>query len=187
MSDADDTVLLQRAMQHDRGAFAALVLRHQGRVRGFLRRLCRDHALADDLAQECFLLAWRKLPELRTHSSLGAWLCSIAYRCFLQALRTREREAALNALYTQPCQNEAETAEAGTELQARDLEQAMALLNPQEVAAITLHFSLGHSHSEIAEILDLPLGTVKSLLARALPKLRVHLTTDSGVRHHDER
>ena len=131
MCDAEEAALLQRALQHDRAAYAALVRQHQGRVRGFLRRLCRDHAQADDLAQECFLLAWRKLPELRTHSSLGAWLCSIAYRCFLQARRTGEREAALNAQYAQHCQDEADLAQQAPELQQRELARAMAQLNSQ--------------------------------------------------------
>ncbi len=183
MTDAEEAALLQRAMHHDHAAYAALVLHHQGRVRGFLRRLCRDHAQADDLAQECFLLAWRKLPDLREHSRLGAWLFSIAYRCFLQALRNHERQEAVTGEYAllSACE---ESAEAQVDsLQQRELERAMLQLHPQEAAAISLHFTLGHSHSEIADILRLPLGTVKSLIARGLPKLRELLGSHTGTRH----
>ncbi len=183
MTDAEEAALLQRAMQHDRAAYAALVQHHQGRVRGFLRRLCRDHAQADDLAQECFLLAWRRLPDLREHASLGAWLCRIAYRCFLQARRTRERQEALSVEYAQqsPCEGSAEPQV--DSVQQRELERALLQLSPQEAAAISLHFTLGHSHSEIADILSLPLGTVKSLIARGLPKLRALLSSHTGTRH----
>ena len=189
MSDLDEHLLLQRAGLGDLDAFGALVGLHQGRVRGFLRRLCRDHALADDLAQDCFLQAWRKLGDYREQGSFNAWLCSIAYRCFLQSLRKRRREDTAAVQYEHECTDE--EAEGGTAHRSarehRALERAMQALKPDEAAAITLHITLGYSHGDVASILSLPLGTVKSLIARGLPRLRAALMAPAnGVNHEPQ-
>ena len=86
-----DAALVLRAQQPDgAGAFEQLVRRHQGLVRAQLRRLLGDDpALADDLAQEVFVLAWRKLDQFRGESRFGTWLYRIAYSCFLQHVRGR--------------------------------------------------------------------------------------------------
>lgn len=174
VTEDDESHLLKAAMQHDIDAFGALVTLHQGRVRGFLRRLCRDHSNADDLAQESFLLAWRKLKDYRAQGSFSAWLCSIAYRCFLQSRRSHKREVEMTMLYG--LHHDADATEESQPLLQRTLERAMATLSEQEAAAITLNVTLGYSHSEVATILELPLGTVKSLIARGLPKLRMVLS-----------
>jgi RNA polymerase sigma factor (sigma-70 family) len=183
VTEDDESQLLKAAMQHDIDAFGALVSLHQARVRGFLRRLCRDHASADDLAQESFLLAWRKLKDYRAQGSFNAWLCSIAYRCFLQSRRSHKREVEMTQLYgLQHCADETDEAQP---LLQRTLERAMATLSGQEAAAITLNITLGYSHSEVATILELPLGTVKSLIARGLPKLRAVLTHPATGENHE--
>lgn len=93
-SDADariDRALVARALLgHDPRAFEQLVRRHQGLVRAQLRRLLHgDAAAADDLAQETFVLAWRKLDQFRGEARFSTWLYRIAYACFLQARRKR--------------------------------------------------------------------------------------------------
>ena len=88
-----DTPLVQRARAGDAAAFGTLVRQHQSKVRGFLRRLTRgDAALADDLAQETFLEAHRKLDQFRGEGSFGAWLCGIAWSRFLMERRKRREE-----------------------------------------------------------------------------------------------
>ncbi len=84
-----DLALVRRVLLgEDRQAFNQLVLRHQGTVRALLRRLCRGNAAqADDLAQETFLLAWRKLAQFRAEARFSTWLFRIAHNCFLQAYR----------------------------------------------------------------------------------------------------
>jgi len=73
--------------------FGVLVRTHQSKVRGFLRRLTRgDAALADDLAQETFLEAHRKLAQYRGEGSFGSWLCGIAWSRFLMERRKRKEE-----------------------------------------------------------------------------------------------
>ena len=187
-TDLDEQCLLQQARQGSVDAFGALVRLHQGRVRGFLRRLCRDHALADDLAQDCFVLAWRKLADYRERGAFSAWLCGIAYRCFLQALRSRRREDTAVLLYEHELatQEITGTPPPHSTREQHTLERAMLELRSDEAAAITLHITLGYSHGEVASILNLPLGTVKSLISRGLPKLRAALTAPACGAHHED-
>jgi RNA polymerase sigma factor (sigma-70 family) len=169
----DDT-LAQLAAAGDTAAFGALVRMHQSKVRGFLRRLTRgDAALADDLAQETFLEAHRKVAQYRGEGSFGSWLCGIAWSRFLMERRKRKEEP----LDTVP---EAGSMDAGPSIIARlDLERAMARLSAEERAALTLCYALGHSHGEAAEILSLPLGTVKSHVLRGREKLKTMLEAGS--------
>ena len=156
------------------GDFAALVRAHQSKVRGFLRRLTRgDTALADDLAQETFLEAHRKLAQYRGEGSFGSWLCGIAWSRFLMERRKRKEE---------PLDELPETASAdpaAASVAKLDLERAMARLSAEERAALTLCYALGHSHGEAAEILHLPLGTVKSHVLRGREKLKAMLEAGS--------
>jgi RNA polymerase sigma-70 factor (ECF subfamily) len=165
-----DTSLAQRARSGDASAFGALVREHQSKVRGFLRRLTRgDTALADDLAQETFLEAHRKIAQFRGEGSFGAWLCGIAWSRFLMERRKRREE---------PLEAPDDTASVDTtsaSLARLDLEKAMARLAPMETAALTLCYALGHSHGEAAEILQLPLGTIKSHVLRGREKLKALL------------
>ena len=167
-----DTILVQRARTGDAAAFGTLVRQHQSKLRGFLRRLTRgDAALADDLAQETFLEAHRKLDQFRGEGSFGSWLCGIAWSRFLMERRKRREE---------PLEAPDETASVdmnAASLARLDLEKAMAQLAPPERAALTLCYAFGHSHGEAAEILNLPLGTVKSHVLRGREKLKALLET----------
>jgi RNA polymerase sigma-70 factor (ECF subfamily) len=169
----DDT-LAQLAAAGDTAAFGSLVRLHQSKVRGFLRRLTRgDAALADDLAQETFLEAHRKVAQYRGEGSFGSWLCGIAWSRFLMERRKRKEEP----LETLP-ETAGEDSHAAT-LARLDLERAMARLSAEERAALTLCYALGHSHGEAAEILRLPLGTVKSHVLRGREKLKAMLEAGS--------
>jgi RNA polymerase sigma-70 factor (ECF subfamily) len=165
-----DTPLVHRARTGDTAAFGALVREHQSKVRGFLRRLTRgDAALADDLAQETFLEAHRKIAQYRGDGTFSAWLCGIAWSRFLMERRKRKEEPVETLDLLEP----AEFASASA---ARlDLEKAMAQLAPAERAALTLCYAFGHSHGEAAEILNLPLGTIKSHVLRGREKLKALL------------
>jgi RNA polymerase sigma-70 factor (ECF subfamily) len=165
-----DELLIRRAAAGDGAAFNLLVRQHQSKTRGFLRRLTRgDSALADDLAQETFFEAWRKIGQFRAEGSFAGWLCGIAWSRFLMNRRKRREE---------PLEDADETAsfDPGPASQTRlDLERAMARLAAPERAALTLCYALGHSHSEAAEILGMPLGTVKSHVLRGREKLQTML------------
>src|SRR5215469_10163968 len=89
-----ESALLSRAVhERDVAAFAALVRMHQDKVRGFLRRMTKgDTAMADDLAQETFLLAWKRIDQFRFDGSFTGWLFGIAYNRALMELRKRRLE-----------------------------------------------------------------------------------------------
>lgn len=165
---------LALAASGDSAAFGALVRQHQSRLRGFLRRLARgDHALADDLAQETFLEAWRKIDQFRAEGAFAGWLSRIAYRRYLMWARQRKLE---------PLDDEAESVETQQILapeQRLDLEKAMTRLSLPERAALTLCYALDYTNNEAARILEIPLGTLKSHVTRGREKLRTLLECES--------
>jgi RNA polymerase sigma factor (sigma-70 family) len=163
--------LEHEAAAGDAAAFGVLVRRHQSRLRGFLLRMTRgDRALADDLAQETFLEAWRKLAQWRGGAFFG-WLSAIAYSRYLMAARKRKLER-LGETDDQADEiaDDAPNAEVASAVRL-DLERAMARLRPEERAALTLCFALGLSHEEAAVALAMPLGTLKSHVNRGREKL----------------
>ena len=163
----DESKLIARAAAGDTAAFDALVREHQSRLRGFLRRLTRgDVALADDLAQDAFLEAWRKIAHFRGTGSFAGWLSRIGWSRFLMEARKRNPELL------------EDIPEHGVETvpdMKLDLESTMRRISVAERAALTLCCALGHSNEEAAEILDMPLGTVKSHILRGREKLRALL------------
>ena len=166
----NDEGLAGRAAHGDRTAFAVLVRQHQSRLRGFLRRLTKgDGALADDLAQETFLEAWRKLAQFRGEGSFAGWLLRIAWTRYLMEARRRKLESLGET-------DEASDEPGFVDIDARlDLENAMRQLSVGERAALTLCCALGYSNEEAASILDLPPGTLKSHIARGRAKLKALL------------
>jgi RNA polymerase sigma-70 factor (ECF subfamily) len=163
----DDKDLVERAMARDVAAFGALARLHQSNVRGLLLRLARgNHALADDLAQETFLEAWRGIGNFRGDSAFATWLYRIAYSRFLMHARKRKPDDPLD-----DWQGESPSGESAT-LARVDLERAFAKLSPAESAALTLCFAFGLSNTEAAETLDMPLGTLKSHVLRGREKLK---------------
>jgi RNA polymerase sigma-70 factor (ECF subfamily) len=159
--------------------FAVLVARHQSAVRGFLRRVTDDDALADDLAQETFLKARRALSSYRGEGSVASWLLRIAYREFLSSRRgQRQRTEQLGAgddaatfdvLDVDAARRTERAVERGVE---RDVRRALRVLSDDERTAIAACFYDGLTHEEAAAALDMPLGTLKSHVARAREKLR---------------
>jgi len=161
---------LARARTGDRHAFARLVRSHQSRVRLQLRRLTRgDAALADDLAQETFVQAWLHLNEFRGDARLATWLHRIALTRFLQHVRRPQ-------LPQEWCEPE-DGDEPGHDPRAaeglsRDVERALQALSEIQRLAVVHCFHLDLSHAEAAQVLGLPLGTLKSHLDRAKTRLR---------------
>lgn len=164
----DATGLVQRAAAGDAAAFDLLVRQHQSALRGFLRRLTRgDYALADDLAQDTFLEAHRKLGQFEGRGTFSGWLYAIAWSRFLMETRRRR----LEPLDEDFAEHQAHTPEAAN-MARLDLEAAFAKLRPQERAALTLCFALGMPHEQAAAALKMPLGTLKSHVARGREKLK---------------
>lgn len=164
MSD-EDAVLARKAAGGDSAAFTALVRRHERKVRAFLSRLTGGQG-ADDLAQEVFVKAWRQSTDWRGDGSYGGWLMRIAWTSFLSARRTDARRQGRD-------QRDYEARiDASSCPDARiDAQRALAGLDERERAAALLCFGDGYSHGEAAKIMGLPLGTLKSIAARARAKL----------------
>ncbi len=169
MTDADEADLVRRAARHDLAAFAALVRRHEPPLRRYTRRLAGDEG--DDIAQESMLAAWRALGQWRGDGSFAGWLRTIATRRFLD----RQRRAG-PAMFA-PLDSDI-AAPVGGEDRRIAIDRALASLPPRERAAALLVFGEGHSHGEAAVMLGLPLGTLKSIIARAraalIPLLEGH-------------
>lgn len=176
LADCSDEDLVARA-SHSEGerAFAELLRRHQGKVRGLLLRLASDRTLADDLAQEVFLRAYRGLAGFEGRARFSTWLYRIAYNVYLNH-RTRVRElAALPEGFESGAMAPETALSASRSDLRRDLDVAIAALPDRYRAVVMLYYLEDVSYPEIAEILDLPLGTVKTHLHRAKRLLREHL------------
>jgi RNA polymerase sigma-70 factor (ECF subfamily) len=161
--DEPSVVALARAGEEP--AFAELMRRRHSATRNMLARLCRDLALADDLAQEAFLQAWRQLPNLESYAAFGGWLRQIAVNAWLQHRRKRG-ELALEDVQVDEPSAEASVGE------RMDLLAALQLLAPAVRLCLVLAHSEGMSHGEIAQTTGFPLGTVKTHVNRGSAKLR---------------
>src|SRR6185437_12486681 len=144
----DQALVTRVLLGEDRRAFEQLVRRHQGMVRAQLCRLLHgDAATADDLAQETFLLAWRKLDQFRGDARFSTWLHRIAYSCFLQACRKQPR-------LVEGADGEAERLPApphAMDLQM-DIDRAMRRLSPAERRVLLHCVQMRLSHEEAAYV-----------------------------------
>jgi RNA polymerase sigma-70 factor (ECF subfamily) len=176
LADCSDEDLVARSGQSEgERAFAELLRRHQGKVRGLLLRLASDRTLADDLAQEVFLRAYRGLAGFEGRARFSTWLYRIAYNVYLNH-RTRVRElAALPEGFESGAMAPETALSASRSDLRRDLDVAIAALPERYRAVVMLYYLEDVSYPEIAEILDLPLGTVKTHLHRAKRLLRENL------------
>jgi RNA polymerase sigma factor (sigma-70 family) len=179
-SPVSDAALIARAVvKDDRHAFGELVKRHQSAVRATLRKLtCGNLALADDLAQETFLLAYRNLKSFRQEARFSTWLYRIAYNAFLADMRrTKELPMPedLDADALAPAGVHASSGGEQGSAMAIDLERAMNVLSEAERAAIVQCYHNDLTHEEAAEVLGCPVGTVKTHILRAKEKLRARL------------
>ncbi|PHS23464.1 MAG: RNA polymerase subunit sigma-70 [Robiginitomaculum sp.] len=165
----------------DQHAFGQLVERYQTLVRAMLTRMTGNHALADDLAQDAFIKAYRKIGTFSGKGSFKSWLCRIAYTEFLQAIRKRKAASAAMERFKvhQEIEERSDNWEQGD---AMDLDRALGHLSEVERTAIVLCFSSGMSHSEVSDVMDLPLGTVKSHINRGKAKMRTLLEEKEAVK-----
>jgi RNA polymerase sigma-70 factor (ECF subfamily) len=172
----DDAALLLAVIERDdRDAFAELVRRHQSQVRSVLRRLTKgDAALADDLAQETFLLAWRNLGRFRFEARFSTWLYRIAFNAWQTEAR-RKRELVLDLDDEMPLPGGEGFDELPDVASRVDLERAMATLGDGERAAIAACYYADLSHEEAAQALGIPLGTVKTHVLRGKARLKAYL------------
>jgi RNA polymerase sigma factor (sigma-70 family) len=157
-NNEEDLALSRRAAGGDGAAFAMLVDKYERPLRSFLvRSVGADHA--DDIAQDAFLKAWRAAGQYDGRSRYSTWLTSIAWRCRLDRLRQEPKAEAAGPAH-------------GDCADLAEIEDMLGRLSESERAALILCDGHGWTHGEAAELLGLPLGTLKSTVARAKAKCR---------------
>lgn len=167
LSDAD--LVARVLVDDDHHAFAELVRNHQSPVRGLLRQLTRnDLALADDLAQETFLRAYKHLRSFRGEAKFSTWLYRIAYNCFREEARRKKELVGIDETHLE-AEQDPRTVDPALK---HDLMNALQLLPLHERSAIVLCCQNGLSHEEAARVLEIPLGTVKTNVLRGREKLK---------------
>jgi RNA polymerase sigma-70 factor (ECF subfamily) len=172
--------LVARARDGDRTAFEALYRQHVGRVYALCLRLAADPVRAEELVQDVFVHAWRKLGAFRGESAFSSWLHRIAVNAALQAQRSeRRRRARVLGRADLPGAAGRDRGDAPEPPSrepppglAIDLERAIGRLPPGARAVFVLHDIEGYRHDEIARVTGLAVGTLKAQLHRARRLLR---------------
>lgn len=177
-----DQQLIAAAQQGDQRAFGELVCRYRDEVVGVVYRMCGDWHLAEEAAQEAFLRAWQHLPgyrlekERKEKSGFRPWIFRIAINAALDALR-REKPADNIEDTDPPVRSTVDDPEGALEEKQRAsrVRQAVLALTPAYRAVLVLREYSGLSYAEIAQALNIPLGTVMSRLNSARDQLRQSL------------
>lgn len=189
---AEDGILIERARKGDRSAFDDLVYKYETRAYQYAFRLTNNAEEAGDIVADAFIRVYGALGNFKQQSSFSTWLYRIITNCFLD-LRKRERNrptASLEATLStddgeMERQIEDPNASSDEQLERNErerlMQEAVASLPEYQRAMITMYHAEGLSYEEIAEALDLPIGTVKSRLNRARLSLREHLVKNEEL------
>ena len=171
-STASDARLLERASAGDRGAFDDLVRRHFAEVYGLIHRLVGNHEDAEDLAQDCFVKAYRSLDYYRGEGTFAAWLGRIAVHLARDHHRRRGRQ--LRTLALELTESEPAARRSG-ELTRKELVQkvgeAVAALPPNLRAALVLRVLEGRDYADVARATGMKPGTVRTQVVKARKQL----------------
>jgi RNA polymerase sigma factor (sigma-70 family) len=176
VTDDEEAQLIAQARSGDMRAFARLVDAHQNAVRGFLRRLMRSRGDAEDIAQDAFVRAFEAIARFDGRSRFRTFVCGIAYRVWRDQNRAWFRARSRDTAYVDAMET-SETVDQDLKIALR---QAMETLPEAQRAAVALCLGAEFSHEEAAAALGLPLGTVKSHVARGRTRLREVLGNNEG-------
>ncbi len=182
-----DTMLVQRAVAGDQGAFELLVIKYQRRIQRLVARMVRDVDLVEDIAQETFIRAYRALHQFRGDAQFYTWLYRIAVNTAKKALLEMKRDPTVSESSLRAGPDDDETSQPGLELisaetpetvlAAKDIGRAVnAALDalPEDLRqALTLRELDGLTYEEIAEVMSCPIGTVRSRIFRAREAISV--------------
>jgi RNA polymerase sigma-70 factor (ECF subfamily) len=172
-----DTELVRLAAAGDEQAFAHLVRRHERRVYNIAYRLLGREEDARDAAQDAFISCYRKLSTFRGEALFTTWLHRIAVNASYDLLRRRKDLLSTDESPEPPPQpDHGDQAVAGV-----DVQQALRTVPLDYRAVLVLHDLMGHAYEDVAQILDVPLGTVKSRLHRGRVALGRALGVDREV------
>ena len=161
--------MVRLARTGDRKAFSELVNRRQAWIRNLMRRCCGHSSLADDLAQQVFLQAWRSIPQLQQPGRFGPWLKRLAINTWLQHLRRKDPVSDASE-YVDIVAAQSDAAGIGM-----DLDRALGTLSDEARLCVVLAYHEGMTHDEIASHTSMPVGTVKSHIRRGTRRLQKQL------------
>ncbi len=176
--------LVEKARGGDEEAFRVLVEKYQNRIFSLAWRMVGDREEAEEVAQDAFLRAWRALPRFRADARFSTWLYRIAYRrscdalALLRVRRRRERGLERMDAMADPAQDAGRLAEG-------PVERLVAALPEAQRAVVTLFYFQDHSLGEVARVLGMPEGTVKTHLHRARAALRRALQRERAREERD--
>ena len=196
-----DALLVEQVKRGDQRAFEMLVVKYQRRIERLIARMVRDPELVRDIAQETFIRAYRALPQFRGESAFYTWLYRIAVNSAKKALVDLKRDPLLPESMLRAGNDDGEET-SRLENELSDGETPEAVLASKEIAqavnaainalsedlrqAVTLREIEGLSYEEIAEVMNCPIGTVRSRIFRAREaialRLRPLLDTKDGER-----
>lgn len=178
--------LIERLRARDASALGELYDRYGGVVYAIILRIARDTGTSEDLTQEVFLRVWNRIPTFDVErGSLSTWVLTIARHSAIDFLRSRtgkqtRMNVSMDAMERPLAGGNAET-ELQTSTDAKKVRAAMERLEPRHRQLLELAYFDGLSQTEMAEKLELPLGTVKTWVRTALRQLRENLQQPSGV------
>lgn len=168
--------LLRAAGRGDQHAFAQLYDATSSRVVGLAVRVVRDPAQAEEVAQEAFLEIWRTASRFDAdRGSPLAWLLTIVHRKAVDRVRSAEAATRRDQNYhhqNQPVAHDATAEAAHASLEARRVRTALGSLTPVQREALELAYFGGYTHTEVASMLELPVGTAKTRIRDGLIRLR---------------
>jgi RNA polymerase sigma-70 factor (ECF subfamily) len=172
-----DADLIGRAQHGDEEAFASLAVAAGDRLHAVAQRILRDTDLAEDATQQALLTIWRDLPQLRDPARFDAWSYRLLVRaCYAEGRRTRRWAPILHILPA----DQPEVAEGLSSVVDRDqLERGFRRLSIDHRAVVVLHHYLDLPLDEVADVLGVPAGTVRSRLHHAMRGLRAALEADA--------
>jgi RNA polymerase sigma-70 factor (ECF subfamily) len=171
-----DEDLMSLAQQGDAAAFAALYDRHSRAAYSLAYRMMGEPQAAEDLAQDAFLKVWRSAASYRAQrGSVRTWILSIVHNRGIDQLRSlasrrrTQQKVEAEAPRSQPSEA---FSESWRNTQREQVRAAMSTLPPEQLKILELAYFSGYTHVEIADMLDLPLGTVKGRMRLGLKKIR---------------
>jgi RNA polymerase sigma-70 factor, ECF subfamily len=178
--EQDDEQLVAASKQGDQDAFAQLVQRYQRRVFNLVYRMLQQYEEACEITQETFLAAWQGLPSFRGDARFSTWLYRVAYNCSLKQLEQHRRDRALQAALQaeQAIENRGDN-RADAVIEAHDrqafVQEHLSLLPAKYRMVLVLRHLQEMTYEEMAEILAMPIGTIKTHLFRARNLLKERL------------
>ena len=170
----DDLVLLRRVAEGDREAFRRLYSHYHRRLHRFLMRLTRDRQLAEEVINDTMLVVWQHAQDFRGASRVSTWILGIGYRRALKSLERRRNASAQDVIVattTAPSSSLFDALSQGAEVH-NWVDVALTHVSPEHRMVLELAYFLGLSCEEIAEVVECPVGTVKTRMFYGRERLK---------------